>query len=77
MINLNEIYPQEYLKKALSKKDNSQIGTPSGHYASADQGPFRCGNCIHFINDQLCDHPKVVEDAKDGYMKMQKRYGSC
>lgn len=72
MISLKEIYPVDYLEKALSSKDNSEIGTPIGHYASPDKGPFECANCIHFDGKKLCGHPKVIQDAKNGELELDQ-----
>lgn len=50
------------------------IGTEHSGYAPPKEGPFECGNCAHYasVNGTHggCDHPKVVEDAETGEIKL-------
>lgn len=52
----------------------AEIGTPLSHYAGADKGPFNCHSCAHFKFPKMCDHPKVIADAKNGAgdLRLQK-----
>lgn len=45
---------------------NAATGTKLSHYSPAKDGPFECGECIHFKMPNMCLHPKVIQDAKDG-----------
>lgn len=51
---------------------NDPIGTKLSQYAGPDHGPFACHNCVHYRWPHLCDHPKVIEDAKAGSLKMNR-----
>ncbi|MGH9534959.1 MAG: hypothetical protein ACRD2E_08880 [Terriglobales bacterium] len=43
----------------------AEFGTPTAHYARASFGPFMCVTCHHFAFPHFCNHPKVIEDAKN------------
>lgn len=69
---------REHTPEVESKKHEQQeqeehfqpIGTEESGYATPDQGPFMCGNCVHYkpVNGThgTCDHPEVIEDAEAG-----------
>jgi len=64
------------LAQLAGKKENEDsIGTPSGHYAPPSDGPFICMRCTHFtwiegtVNGK-CDHPRIIADAKAGYLPL-------
>lgn len=40
------------------------IGSKAAGYAPPDQGPFSCGNCVHFDGQGSCDNPKVITDPE-------------
>jgi hypothetical protein len=50
------------------------VGTRKSGYATPKDGPFRCGNCVHFHGDSgnsmkaggwgECDHPEVYADQQ-------------
>lgn len=60
---------------AGKKENEDSIGTPNGHYAPPSDGPFICMRCTHFrwlagTPFGKCDHPKIIADAKAGYLEM-------
>ncbi len=63
------------MEREESVASNEPIGTERSGYAPPKEGPFECGNCIHYsaVNGThgTCDHPEVIEDAKAGEIKMQ------
>jgi hypothetical protein len=40
------------------------IGSAQSGYATPDNGPFECSNCIHFQAPNQCDNPQVVSDPE-------------
>lgn len=58
-------------------KRNSAIGTPNGKYAPPSDGPFLCIRCIHFslikgTPEGECDHPQIIKDAEEGYLRLSE-----
>lgn len=43
---------------------NAGIGSAQSGYATPDNGPFECENCIHFNEPNQCDHPQLVSDPE-------------
>lgn len=43
---------------------NAGIGSAQAGYAGAENGPFECGNCIHFDGQGKCDNPQVISDPE-------------
>lgn len=43
---------------------NAGIGSAQSGYATPDNGPFECENCIHFQPPNACDNPQVVTDPE-------------
>ena len=54
-------------------------GTSESHYSPPADGPFKCGNCVHYkrVNGThgTCDHPEVIEDAQQGELPTAKENG--
>jgi hypothetical protein len=46
--------------------DAAGIGSALSGYATPDNGPFECGNCVHFQAPNTCDNPQVVSDPEVG-----------
>jgi hypothetical protein len=43
---------------------NAGIGSAQSGYATPDNGPFECANCIHFDGQGACDNPQVQSDPE-------------
>jgi len=43
---------------------NAGIGSTQAGYAGPENGPFECGNCVHFDGQSKCDNPQVVSDPE-------------
>jgi hypothetical protein len=61
---------REHTPEAGGREKNLPIGTTESGYAPPSDGPFECGNCVHYhpVNGTNggCDHPDVIEDAEKG-----------
>lgn len=53
--------------------NSDPIGTKLSGYAPPSMGPFECEHCAHFTAPHFCGHPKVIEDAKAGELKVGKK----
>jgi hypothetical protein len=47
-----------------SDQDDTGIGTAQAGYATPENGPFECGNCVHFDGKSACDNPQVQQDPE-------------
>jgi hypothetical protein len=56
--------PQPSESGADLTKPTEGIGTAQSGYATPDNGPFECENCIHFQAPNQCDNPQVVTDPE-------------
>jgi hypothetical protein len=43
---------------------NAGIGSALAGYAGSEDGPFECGNCVHFDGQSKCDNPQVISDPE-------------
>lgn len=45
-------------------ENETEVGSKATGFAKGKTwGPFTCGECIHFLEHSVCDHPKVIQDA--------------
>jgi hypothetical protein len=58
------VAPQPADSGADMTKPAEGIGSAQSGYATPDNGPFECGNCIHFDGTNKCDNPQVVSDPE-------------
>ncbi len=56
--------PQPDESGADLTKPAEGIGSAQSGYATPDNGPFECENCIHFQPPNACDNPQVVSDPE-------------
>lgn len=56
--------PQPTESGADLTKPADGIGSAQSGYATPDNGPFECANCIHFDGQNKCDNPQVVADPE-------------
>jgi hypothetical protein len=56
--------PQPQESGANLVKPAEGIGSAQSGYATPDNGPFECENCIHFQAPNACDNPQVVSDPE-------------
>lgn len=61
------------------KGDFKPTGTSEARYSPPADGPFECGNCVHYkpVNGThgTCDHPDVIEDAEAGELPKGREDG--
>lgn len=55
---------QDALAPQPADDPNAGIGSAQSGYATPDDGPFECGNCVHFDGESKCDNPQVVADPE-------------
>jgi hypothetical protein len=49
---------------AAGQDDSAGIGSAQSGYAGPENGPFECGNCVHFQAPGTCNNPQVASDPE-------------
>jgi hypothetical protein len=44
--------------------DEQGIGSAQAGYATPENGPFECSNCVHFDGQASCDNSQVISDPE-------------
>lgn len=63
------LYDPPEREREEDREEFQPTGVGEANYSGPEDGPFRCGMCVHFIEPNECIHPKVVEGPTHGKVK--------